>query len=112
MNRRAPTEVQRLAVERDLDNIIMSVGTDAEIAADHGVSPAFVRTIRAERARALRTADVEQRLRAIAQLIAWTGTRHALLLRVLDGALARAKQRAVTEAVELGPQRRAAGERA
>jgi hypothetical protein len=34
------------------------------------------------------------------------------LLRVLDGALARAKQRAVTEAVELGPQRRAAGERA
>lgn len=87
--RRSPEEL-RAAIEADLDGLGASCSDD-EIAADHGCSATTVRGIRSERARNVRTTEVEQRLARLAALVEWPGTRHELLLEVIDGALARAE---------------------
>lgn len=90
MTARRSIEEVRADLEADLDGLGWAC-SDAELAADHGCSTTLVRGVRAERARALRTTEVEQRLGRLAALIDWPGTRHELLVEVLDGALARAE---------------------
>ncbi len=60
-----PTEAQRARVDADLDNIIMSSGTDAEIARD-GVSSEYVRERRRIRRQDLYTVEI----RALAEELA------------------------------------------
>jgi hypothetical protein len=86
---RTPDEI-RADLEADLDRHGWAC-SDAELAASHRCTPSFVRRVRADRDRSARSHKVEQRLARLAAIVEWPGTRHELLLEVLDGAIARAE---------------------
>ena len=65
------TERKRAAILADLGHPILGVGSDAEIAEEHRVSPAVVRELRAEWRRDLRFAAIVRRARELAGLIEW-----------------------------------------
>jgi hypothetical protein len=94
-----PTDAQRRAVDRDLDCLIMSSGTDHEIAEDHGVSPEYVRERRRIRRQDLAGAQILHRARELAHVVRWEGTELELIEQVLIAALERAHRRAQRQTV-------------
>lgn len=90
MSGRGPSYRQLEQVEHAIRDVILSAGTDDEIADDYGVHVDVVRQARRRMARDLWTREVTQAARELAEVTGYEGPLPDLVLRALRRATVRA----------------------